>query len=161
MDFLKLFTNPVLLAPGCAWIIAQVLKAIINAIMNKKFSWDRLFGDGGMPSGHSAIVTALATMTGLVKGFGSVEFAIAFIFALVVMRDAMGVRREAGKQAASIIKISELLNDYFSEHDQRIKTDKLKVLVGHTPLQVGCGALLGMAISIGYFLIYNNIVNVV
>lgn len=151
MDFLKILTNPVLLIPACSWIIAQVLKAIINAIMNKKFSFDRLFGDGGMPSGHSATVTALATMSGLIKGFDSVEFAIAMIFAIVVMHDALGVRRETGKQAVSIIKIAELLNDYFSEHDEHIKTDKLKVLVGHTPLQVVMGALLGAVISVAYY----------
>ena len=81
------------------------------------------------------IVTALAIITGLEGGFGSVEFAITFIFAAVVMRDAMGVRLEAGKQAASIIEIATLLNDYFSEHDEHIKTDKLKVLVGHTPFR--------------------------
>ena len=153
MDFLKILTNPVLLVPACSWLIAQVLKAIINAIINKKFAWDRLVGDGGMPSGHSATVTALATMSGLVKGFDSVEFAIAMIFAIVVMHDAMGVRRETGKQAVSIIKMAELLNDYFSEHDEHIKTDKLKVLVGHTPLQVICGALLGAVISVSYYLI--------
>ena len=153
MDFLKILTNPVLLIPACSWIIAQLLKAIINAITNKKFSLDRLFGDGGMPSGHSATVTALATMSGLTKGFDSVEFAIAAIFAIVVMHDALGVRRETGKQAVSIIKIAELLNDYFSEHDEHIKTDKLKVLVGHTPLQVVMGALLGATISLAYYFI--------
>ncbi len=153
MDILKILVNPVLLVPACSWMVAQVLKAIINAIMNGKFSLDRLFGDGGMPSGHSATVTSLATMCGLVKGFDSVEFAIAMILAIIVMHDATGVRREAGKQAVSIIKIAELLNDYFSEHDEHIKTDKLKVLVGHTPLQVVCGALLGAAISVAYYLI--------
>ena len=153
MNFLKILTNPVLLGPVCAWTIAQVLKSIINTVMNKKFSWDRLFGDGGMPSGHSSIVTALATMVGLVDGFDSTEFVLAFIFALVVMRDAMGVRLETGKQAASIIEIAELLNDCFSERDEQIKTDKLKVLVGHTPLQVLCGALLGAIISTAYYFI--------
>lgn len=156
MDFLKIFTNPVLLIPGCSWMIAQVLKVIINAIMTKQFSFDRLVGDGGMPSGHSATVTALAVMSGLAKGFGSVEFAIATIFAIVVMHDALGVRRETGKQAKSIISIAEVLNDYFSEHDTHIKTDKLKVLVGHTPLQVVCGSLLGAAVAIIYHLIANG-----
>lgn len=156
MDFLKILTNPVLLIPGCSWITAQILKVIINAIMNKKFSLDRLVGDGGMPSGHSATVTALAVMSGLAKGFDSAEFAIAMIFAIVVMHDALGVRRETGKQARSIISIAEVLNDYFSEHDTHIKTDKLKVLVGHTPLQVVCGSLLGAAIAIVYHLIANG-----
>lgn len=154
MEFLKLFTNPVLLIPAFSWIIAQILKAVINAIMNKRFSLSRLVGDGGMPSGHSATVTALATISGLCSGFDSVEFAIAAIFAIIVMHDALGVRRETGKQAVSIIKMAELLNDYFSERDDQIKTDKLKVLVGHTPLQVICGALLGVAVSLCYYFFF-------
>lgn len=154
MDFLKMFTNPVIFIPAFSWIIAQILKAAINAIMNKRFSFSRLFGDGGMPSGHSATVMALATMSGLYSGFDSVEFAIATIFAIVVMHDALGVRRETGKQAVSIIKMAELLNDYFSEHDEHIKTDKLKVLVGHTPLQVVLGALLGVAVALIYFFFF-------
>ena len=156
MDVLNLFTNPVLLIPGCSWIVAQILKVIINAFVNKKFSIDRLVGDGGMPSGHSATVTSLAVMCGFAKGFGSAEFAIAAIFAIVVMHDAMGVRRETGKQALSIISIAEALNDYLSEHDTHIKTDKLKVLVGHTPLQVVCGSVLGAAIAIIYHIIANG-----
>ena len=150
---MQIITNPVLIIPGCSWIIAQIIKGIINAIVNKKFSLDRLFGDGGMPSGHSATVTALAVTSGLVNGFDSATFGVATIFAIVVMHDALGVRRETGKQAVSIIKISELLNDYFSEHNREIKTDKLKVLVGHTPLQVVLGSALGGAIAIAsYFL---------
>ena len=153
MDFLKIFTNPVLLIPALSWLIAQVLKTVINAIMSKKLSLSRLVGDGGMPSGHSATVTALATMCGLTEGFNSVSFGIAMILAIIVMHDALGVRRETGKQAASIISIAEVINDYFSEHDANIKTDKLKVLVGHTPLQVLFGALLGCAVSVAYHLI--------
>jgi acid phosphatase family membrane protein YuiD len=151
MDFLNILTNPVLIVPGCAWIIAQVAKTVINAIVNKKFSLDRLVGDGGMPSGHSATVTALAVMCGLTEGFGSTVFGLAMVFAIVVMHDAMGVRREAGKHARSIISIVESLNDYFSEHDDKIKTEKLKVLVGHTPLQVIVGSLLGAAIAVLYY----------
>ena len=104
-----------------------------------------------MPSGHSATVMSLSVMCGLTSGFDSVSFAISFILAIIVMHDAMGVRAEAGKQAESIISIAEVLNDYFSEHDARIKTDKLKVLVGHTPLQVVCGALLGIGIALTYY----------
>ncbi len=158
MDILKILTNPILIVPGCAWVIAQTLKLIINTIMTKEFTIERLFGDGGMPSGHSSIVTALAVSIGLFKGFDTAEFAIAFIFAAVVMRDAMGVRLEAGKQAASIIKIADLLNDYFTEHDDKIRTDKLKVLVGHTPLQVVCGSLLGAAVSIAFYFVYLNLI---
>jgi acid phosphatase family membrane protein YuiD len=153
MNIFRILTNPVLLIPAFSWMIAQVLKSIINAIVNKRFSFSRLIGDGGMPSGHSATVTSLAVMCGLTAGFDSVSFAIAFILAIIVMHDATGVRAEAGKQAESIISIAEVLNDYFTEHDSRIKTDKLKVLVGHTPLQVLCGALLGAAIAVAYYFI--------
>ena len=150
MDIIRVLTNPVLLIPACSWGVAQILKTIINAIVNKKFSLSRLVGDGGMPSGHSATVTALAVMCGLTEGFGSTEFGLAMIFAIVVMHDAMGVRREAGKHARSILSIVESLNDYFSEENEGIKTEKLKVLVGHTPLQVVVGSLLGAAIACLY-----------
>lgn len=154
--FMQIITNPVLFIPALSWVIAQILKSIISAVVNKKFSFDRLVGDGGMPSGHSATVTSLAIICGLVNGFNSATFGLATIFAIVVMHDATGVRRETGKQAVSIIKMAELLNDYVSEKDEVIKTDKLKVLVGHTPLQVVCGALLGAVISIGYYLLFMN-----
>ena len=155
MEVLKILENDILLVSGCAWVIAQVLKAIINLIVSKKFSFERLFGDGGMPSGHSATVTSLAVMIGLTDGYGfaSVEFALAAIFAIVVMHDATGVRQEAGKHAVSIIQITEALNEYFMEHDEKIKIDKLKVLVGHTTLQVVCGSILGAAVAIIYNLI--------
>ena len=107
-----------------------------------------------MPSGHSATVTALAVMVGLSDcGFASAEFALAAIFAIVVMHDATGVRQEAGKHAVSIIQITEALNEYFVEHDEKIKIDKLKVLVGHTLLQVVCGSILGAAVAIVYNLV--------
>lgn len=153
MDIWRILTNPVLLIPAFSWMTAQVLKAIINAIVNKRFSFDRLIGDGGMPSGHSATVTSLAVMCGFTAGFDSVSFAIAAILAIIVMHDATGVRLETGKQAAFLISIASVINDYITEHDEKIKTDKLKVLVGHTPLQVLCGALLGAAIAIAYYFI--------
>ena len=152
--FLDIVTNPVLFIPAISWVIAQIMKAIINAIVNKKFSIDRLVGDGGMPSGHSATVTSLAIMCGLTSGFDSTVFGLATIFAIVVMHDALGVRREAGKHAISIIEMAEILNDYLSEHNEKIKTDKLKVFVGHTPWQVVCGSLLGACIAIAYHLIF-------
>ena len=150
MDFLKMFNNPVLLVPTCSWLLAQVLKTIVNAVMNKKMEWSRLVGDGGMPSGHSATVSALAAMVGFTVGFDSVAFAIAAVLAVVVMHDASGVRLETSKQAATIISMVEVINDYLSESDTNIKTDKLKVLVGHTPLQVLFGSLLGIATATTY-----------
>jgi len=86
MPILKILENEILLVSGCSWVIAQLLKAIINLIVNKRFSVERLFGDGGMPSGHSATVTSLAVMVGLSDyGFASAEFALAAIFAIVVI----------------------------------------------------------------------------
>ena len=155
MKFLTdILSNHMIIAPIFSWLVAQVLKIIIHAIVEKKFSLERLFGDGGMPSGHSATVMSLAMIVGLTDGFGSITFAIAMIFAIVVMHDAIGVRREAGKQARMIISMVEVLGDYLVEKDKKIKDEKLKVLVGHTPLQVICGALLGAVIAIVYFYLF-------
>ena len=160
MDFgkavLDIATNPVLFVPAVAWCVAQLLKVIINAIVNRKFDISRLVGDGGMPSGHSATVTALATMCGLTSGFDSPLFGLSMIFAIVVMHDASGVRREAGKQAVSIKKIADMLNNHLfsaeGEHEE-FYTDTLKVFVGHTRFQVFCGAALGIGIALLYFFV--------
>ena len=156
---LAIITNPAVIIPASAWIIAQILKAIINACVTKQFSFSRLVGDGGMPSGHSATVTALTIICGLMNGFDSAVFGLASIFAIVVMHDALGVRRETGKQAVSIIKMAEILNDVFVERDEKIKTDKLKTFVGHTPWQVVLGSLLGAVIAVGSYFLFPNLFN--
>ena len=149
IDILKdIFTNPVLLMPIIAWFVAQVLKVFINLLVHKKFDITRLFGDGGMPSGHSATVTTLAVVTGWGYGFGSIYFAMCCIFAVIVMHDASGVRQEAGKHAVSIKRISDVINEMLLSKDEEIRTEKLKELVGHTHLQVLCGALLGVVVSV-------------
>ena len=156
MENLKeIFNNHMLFAPISAWLISQIVKAIINLCVYRKFSFERLFGDGGMPSTHSATVMALTTVIGWTAGFGSAVFALSFIFAVVVMRDALGVRREAGKQAASIKQIAESLNKIFRSKDNEIKTENLKVLVGHTPLQVFFGAITGVVVAVAYILIFS------
>ncbi len=145
LDMLRdLFTNPVLMIPVGSWLTAQIIKIIINLIVNKKFDPSRLFGDGGMPSGHSATVTSLTVLLGWGYGFSSPYFAIAGILAIIVMNDASGVRFEAGKHATSIKQIAEIINGMTTSNDQTVRTEKLKELVGHTPLQVFCGALLGI-----------------
>lgn len=155
MEHLKdILTNHVLYAPLAAWLISQFVKAIINLILYKKFSFERLFGDGGMPSAHSATVMCLCIMIGWTMGFGSPIFAFSFIFAVVVMRDALGVRREAGKQAASIKQLAESVNKIFHSKDNEIKTENLKVLVGHTPLQVIFGAITGVIVAVSHILIF-------
>ena len=144
----EIFTNHVFLAPLSAWIISQIIKALINVLVYKKFSLERLFGDGGMPSAHSATVMCLMILVGYTEGFDTPIFALSFIFAVVVMRDAMGVRRETGKQAASIKQLAEAVNNVFRAKDSEIKTENLKLLVGHTPSQVFFGVLVGTAVAV-------------
>lgn len=155
MENLKgILSNHVLFAPLIAWILSQIIKAVINLFIYRKFSLERLLGDGGMPSAHSATVMCLCIMIGWTAGFGSPIFALSFIFAVVVMRDALGVRREAGKQAASIKELAGAVNKIFHTKDTEIKTENLKVLVGHTPLQVIFGAITGAIIAVLYILIF-------
>ena len=151
IDFI---TNPCLIVPLVTWFIAQLIKVIITAIVNKEFRVERLWGDGGMPSGHSATVCSLATMCGLSCGFGTPYFALACVYAVVVMHDATGVRREAGKQAVTLKKLALIVNDAVSDPDKRIRTEKLKVLVGHTPLQVFIGAMIGILVALCYYWIF-------
>ena len=131
-----LITNPFLLTGVSSWFVAQVLKTILHCIIYKKLDFQRMYGDGGMPSGHSATVSSLATICGLSFGFGSVEFAISAILAIIVCHDATGVRRETGKQA-------EVLNELLRYLETGSEAD-LKVLVGHTPVQVVAGILIGV-----------------
>lgn len=146
---MKVMSNRILLAGILSWLIAQVLKTLIEAFVNKEMNWQRLAGDGGMPSGHSATVTAVAVTTGLQCGFDTPEFAIAAILAVIVMHDAMGVRREAGKQAKVINEMTKLFLDL--GQPQLSMEKKLKELVGHTPLQVAAGCFLGLAVSLLYY----------
>jgi len=140
--FFALISNKFFIVALSSWATAQVLKTIIHAAIYKKLEWERLFGDGGMPSGHSATVTSLAVMSALVFGLGSFEFAIAATLAIIVCHDAMGVRRETGKQATIIIEMMELL-EAMTKKD--LPEAKLKEFVGHTPLQVGAGIIIGIA----------------
>ena len=137
--------NQILICGCLGWGIAQILKTIIYAGINKKIDWKRLFGDGGMPSGHSATVTAMAVRSFLIYGAGSFEFAVTFMLAIIVMHDAMGVRQETGKQAKIIKDLAS-----FMESLGRDITDeeKLKEFVGHTPLQVTAGAIIGALVAL-------------
>ncbi len=147
MDWLRaLVTNPFLVAGVGSWFVAQVVKTVIHAIINKKFTWERMVGDGGMPSGHSATVTSVATMSLLVYGPGSFQFALAAILAIVVCHDAMGVRRETGKQAVLLNEIVKSFEDIFKSGE--LPEVKLKEFVGHTPIQVIAGILIGIGNSL-------------
>ena len=155
MNFLIDFvTNPCVMVPLVAWLLAQIIKTIINSCVTKEVHVERLWGDGGMPSSHSAIVSALVVTTGVIEGFDSSIFAVAFILAAIVMHDATGVRRETGKQAVTLKKLADLVNDAIADPDEQIRTEKLKELVGHTPLQVTVGGVFGALIALGYFLIW-------
>ena len=145
---IDLLTNPFLLTSLSSWFIAQLLKVIINAVIYKKIIWERLVGDGGMPSGHSATVSSLAVITGLICGFGTVQFALAGILAVIVCHDAMGVRQETGKQSVMLNEIIQILEA------KDLPEVKLKELVGHTPIQVTAGILIGIANAcLMYFLV--------
>lgn len=145
MDFWPEFiSNKVLSSAVTGWFAAQFLKTLLDLILNRSFNPERLVGSGGMPSSHSATVTGLTVSAAFVYGTGSFEFTISFVLAMIVMYDAMGVRRETGKQ-------SMLLNIFLSQYPLRTKEDfqkKLKEYVGHTPLQVLAGAILGGLIAV-------------
>ena len=146
MDWLiDLLTNRFFIVSVSSWFAAQFLKTVIYAIENKKWDWTRLFGDGGMPSGHSATVSSLAMLSALTFGFGSFEFAVTSILAIIVCHDAMGVRLETGKQA---VKINEILEAFDLLHPNKISEANLKEFVGHTPIQVMAGILLGIVNAI-------------
>lgn len=140
--FQELLSNGFLLVALSSWFWAQLIKTILHAIVTKRVDFTRLVGDGGMPSGHSATVSSLAVSAAMVYGLGSFEFAIALVFAIVVCKDAMGVRLETGKQAVIINDIVEAFNVLTSE--EKLPDAKLKEFVGHTPLQFIAGILLGI-----------------
>ena len=142
--FTELFSNKVFVCAIAGWLVAQILKTLIHMFFTKKFVAERLVGSGGMPSSHSSTVCALATSSGILYGPSSFEFAISLIVAIIVMYDAMGVRRETGIQARILNEMLEVFADMGSDMSPQ---DKLKEFVGHTPLQVVIGAILGIGIA--------------
>lgn len=155
--------NIVLVVALISWVAAQIIKVIVYAIKFKKFNGERILGAGGMPSSHSATVCALTIAVSRVNGINSTEFALAMVLALVVMYDATGVRRAAGLQAREINRLRRIVNELDEEHlddlDEKIaiesekepeETKDLKEFLGHTPLEVLCGALLGILIAMAF-----------
>ncbi len=126
-----------------AWSIAQALKVLYTSLRQRRLNLRVLAETGGMPSSHSAIVMGLTTGIGRINGFGSVTFAIAFIFSVVVMYDAQGVRRAAGRQAAVL---NRLVEDMVAQRG--IQEDRLRELLGHTPVEVLVGAALGIVVGL-------------
>jgi len=141
--FVQLIKNKILMTTLSAWIIAQVIKVVTGVIRHKKFDFRWFVGTGGMPSAHAAGASCLATAVGLEYGFNSVYFALAASFAIVVMFDAQGVRRATGRQARILNKITE---DIYWRG--RINEDRLRELIGHTPVEVIGGFLLGVIIAL-------------
>lgn len=144
--FSQIIGNRIIQTGATAWVCSQVIKLIIHLILNKKIVWERLFGDGGMPSSHSATVTSVAVATGFVAGWDSPVFAVAVFMAIIVMHDARGVRRETGKQAVVINNMIEFFEQMGAGNMTPEQT--LKEFVGHTPLQVAAGAILGFIVAV-------------
>lgn len=138
-----LFDNRVLIAAFLAWAIAQVSKTVLDFIRQRKLIFSRLVSSGGMPSSHSALVTGLATATGRLNGLGSATFAIAVVLASIVMYDAAGVRRAVSIQARIL---NQMIDELFE--GQPIAEKRLRELIGHTPIQVVAGGLLGVAVGL-------------
>ena len=129
--------------PLVAWFVAQFLKVLVNFIIKKQFSWSYMYSPGGMPSAHTAVMTALATTIGILYGFDSPLFAIALVVAFIVMYDAAGVRRTVGRQSTVLNKMLEELFRGNKEFSQR-----LQEIIGHTKWEVFVGGLLGIAFGI-------------
>jgi len=139
----SVFNNKILVITISVWAFTQGIKVLLGIIREKKFNFKWFIGTGGMPSSHASGATALATSTGLYLGFDSPGFALAAVFALVTMFDAQGVRRSAGEQAAIL---NQIMEDIYWKG--RIETDRLIELIGHTPLQVITGAILGCLLAL-------------
>lgn len=141
-------TNHVLFAALIGWFLAQGLKIPIHYLVEHEWDLKRFHGSGGMPSSHTAMVVAASLMTSALSGFESPVFGVAVVFACIVMYDATGVRRETGKQATVI---NQILRDVLVNGKQ-ISDAELKELVGHKPIEVAGGALVGAAVAGLYIL---------
>lgn len=145
-DFITSVGQNIILATALtAWLCAQILKTLTSYWKHGTLNFERLVGAGGMPSSHTALVVSLAWAVGLHDGFDSALFAVAFVLAGIVMYDAAGVRRAAGKQAKVINKLVRQLRVEHTVHDIT-----LKELLGHSPIEVFAGAILGIAIAYGF-----------
>ena len=142
-SLMGIFSNRVLLCCMTAWFVAQALKIPTYLWIEKKLDWSRFFGSGGMPSSHTAFVVSLTIMVGAMEGFDSAIFAAVAAFAIIVMYDATGVRRETGRQAEVL---NEILRSVFVD-GKPISDDDLKELVGHTKVEVAGGFVVGVVVA--------------
>jgi acid phosphatase family membrane protein YuiD len=141
--FAGIVRNHVLMVTLLAWAIAQTIKVALGVFRTKRFDFRWFIGTGGMPSAHAAGSSALAVIIGLDYGFDTVLFALATVFAVVTMFDAQGVRRSTGKQASILNKV---LDDIYWKG--KIEEDRLKELIGHTPIEVFMGSIIGILLAI-------------
>lgn len=141
--FAQIINNSIFITTLSAWVIAQIIKVVIGVIRYRKFDFRWFVGTGGLPSSHAAGASCLATAIGMDYGFQSIYFALAASFAIVVMFDAQGVRRSTGKQARILNKI---MDDIYWKG--RIQENRLRELVGHTPLEVIAGFALGVIVAL-------------
>lgn len=139
---MSIFHNYVLIAALIAWIIAQMLKVPIEYLQTRRWNWALLVQAGGMPSSHSALIVGVTHGIGLSVGFGSPLFALAFAIAMIVIYDATGIRRQAGKHAELI---NAMINDLAAGHP--LKEEQLREVLGHTPLEALGGILLGLVVA--------------
>jgi acid phosphatase family membrane protein YuiD len=137
--FPEIFQNRILLITLVVWVLAQMIKVLLGILKEKKFNFRWFIGTGGMPSSHAAGASALATSVGLEYGFNSPLFAVAAAFAMVTMFDAQGVRRATGYQATILNK---MMDDIYWKG--QIEEQRLKELVGHTPIEVLAGFIFGV-----------------
>ena len=149
MNVLLVFQNKALMAGLIAWLLAQVIKMPLDYLYSRKWNWALLLTTGGMPSSHSSLLTATSLGIGLYHGFDNPVFAIAVAITMVVVYDAAGVRRQAGIHAQRInVLFSELL------HGHMLNEKDLREVLGHTPLEVIGGILLGLIVAIAQWLIW-------
>ena len=142
MDFASLFENQILVSAGIGWLLAQIIKVPLYYIFHREWNWSLLLSTGGMPSSHSALVAGAAHACGLYMGFGSAYFAIAAVIAIVVVYDATGIRRQAGKHAAVI---NAMIQDLATGHP--LKEEQLREVLGHTPMEAVAGTVLGVVVA--------------
>lgn len=142
----EVLRNKILVITLTVWALAQCIKVFLGVIRERRFNFRWFIGTGGMPSSHAAGATALATTIGMERGFDSVIFALSAVFALVTMFDAQGVRRATGQQAEILNRI---LEDIYWRG--KIETNRLVELIGHTPIQVFIGSIIGCLMSIAFY----------
>jgi uncharacterized protein len=146
---LRIFSNHILIPALIAWGLAQAIKVPLDYLSSRRWNWALLFSVGGMPSSHSALVASTAHAIGLHAGFDSPIFALAVVLAVVVIYDATGIRRQAGIHAEII---NTMIEDLTAGHP--LKGEQLREVLGHTPIQVLAGVLLGLAIAQFYWMIW-------